>query len=209
MKKHLIIYGGTFDPVHLGHINTTKSVLRQIISSQIVFVPCKQPVLKNKANASATHRVNMLKLALNQLKNATLDTRELDRESPSYMIETLKSFRQDYPEQALSLLIGWDAFIHLPKWFQWQKILLEANLIVVNRPGFILTRCDKLLTLTRNNQILSHQDLAKHGKILFLECDEYDISSTKIRKLLHEKKSVSHLLQKPVHDYIMKMKLYL
>ena len=132
--KNLVIYGGTFDPPHLGHLNTALAIQDILHFDRLIFLPCKTPVLKQATLASSEQRVNMLKLALEGYSNFDIDLREITRITPSFMVETLESFRQDLGDQvAITLCLGSDAFLQLPQWHSWRKILKLSNVLVIKR----------------------------------------------------------------------------
>ncbi len=137
---NLIIYGGTFDPPHNGHLNTAINVQDHFNFDRFIFLPCKTPLLKNYAAATPAQRLAMLELALdlqNKTKHFGIDLAEIKRDTPSYMVESLHHFRQQYGERiAITLLLGADTFSQLPHWHDWQKLLTLANLLVIKRAGF-------------------------------------------------------------------------
>jgi nicotinate-nucleotide adenylyltransferase len=211
LTKHIAIYGGSFDPVHLGHIKTAEFIQTTFHFDKFFFLPCKKPLLKSDTEAEANIRVEMLKLAIKSYPSFEIDTREVERDSPSYMLETLLSFRNEYKNAAITLIIGWDAFIKLPEWYQWQEIPKLANLLVIHRENFQTKTkppvLEKLIATLKTN----HQNDLKNypnGKIYFLNAGNYDISSTEIRAMLKSNQSVEKLLSTEVFNYIKKYKLY-
>lgn len=138
VKKALGILGGTFDPIHQGHLGIAHAALLACQLTEIRFIPCKQPLLKNQAHASTEQRLAMLSIACKPYPNFVIDDREIKRDTPSYMVETLTSLRADYPTSALCLIIGIDAFIDLPQWYHWQQLIDLAHIIIPNRPSFSL-----------------------------------------------------------------------
>jgi nicotinate-nucleotide adenylyltransferase len=203
--KHLIIYGGSFDPPHKGHISTALSI-QHLLNAKIIFVPCKQSVLKVTSQASPKQRLEMLELCLKPYPELTIDTIELDRATPSYMVETLKSFKNLFPNDKLSLLIGMDAFNTLDKWYHWQSIFNYANIIVVNRPGHICSSAivDKIQPYLVN----APEMLAKSGKLCFIDLPEVAISSTKIRDSISSNSDLEENLPMAVINYIRRHRLY-
>ena len=210
MLKCIAVYGGTFDPVHLGHVNTAKALELHLHFDEIRFLPCKQPVLKNAATASSHHRLAMLELALANFPKAIIDDREIKREGLSYMIDTLESMRTDSPEASLCLVVGMDAFNDLPRWHQWQALFDFAHIIVINRPGISLL-ADPILEktiATRQTMSIDALQTKSHGQLYFQQLPETPISSTEIRQRLQQGKSVASMLAVKVSDYIRIQQLY-
>ncbi|TAL61872.1 MAG: nicotinate-nucleotide adenylyltransferase [Legionella sp.] len=209
--RSIAIFGGTFDPVHNGHIQTSITIQSQFHFDQFYFLPCKIPIIKPAAQANSDHRIAMLQLAAPLVPNAQIDLREITRDTPSYMVETLQSFRQEYPNAALTLIIGYDALLSLPEWYQWEKILGLANLLVINRQQFAAEPVPEVIhTLLTQHLKDSQQDLLQSlaGKIVLFDAGNYPISSTEIRQLLSEGKKVDHKLPKAVMNYIREWGLF-
>lgn len=205
------ILGGTFDPVHLGHLHIADQISQQLNMAQIRFIPCKTPVLKARATATPKQRLQMLNIALAHRDHYVIDTRELDRHTPSYMVETLSSLQKDFPEQALCLILGVDAFVDLPKWHQWQQLFGLCHIIVVTRPGFKLltgTAFDKTW-LPRKTQDINELTHAQSGKVFLLDMPPLPISSTEIRQCIKQHtENISSYLNPEVYDYIRQESLY-
>ncbi len=205
------ILGGTFDPVHLGHINMAKLVLEALPLSKILFVPCKQQVLKKeKPGASAEQRLAMLKLALENENGLAIDDREITRDTPSYMIDTLRSLQTEAPNTPLCLIIGMDSFLQLPQWHQWQSLFSHCHLIVINRNGSELKEADDLQKQYHQNIITDPAKLTEKraGTIFFYTIVPIPISATKIRENLAQGKEQSTLLPASVWDHIQAHHLY-
>lgn len=211
--RNCLIFGGTFDPVHNGHINTVINVQDHYHFDEIIFLPCKLPLLKHKAQATAKQRVDMLQIAINHFPKYPfiIDTREIRRDSPSYMVTTLEDYRQQpkYSDCAITLMIGRDTFLQLPQWHQWQKILSLTNLLVINRPGIYHP------SLTLSDLLKTHQTHQKdklttttQGLIYCIDAGYYEISSTAIRQYIQHNTPCTHLLSQDVFDYIQQNKLY-
>lgn len=187
------IFGGTFDPVHYGHIKPALSVKHALNLSQLRFVPNRLPPHREKPWLSAEQRLQLLKTALHDYADVIIDERELNREGPSYMVDTLVSIQRDFPDETLCLIIGMDAFFGITSWFKWKSLFELCHLVVTQRPGFdahvIETHFDESdyqfisSRLTTDSEQLT---VRKHGKILLQSVPQLDISSTRIRSnLLH------------------------
>ena len=172
----------------------------------IKFIPCKQQVLKAKIHCAAPHRLAMLKLALNSLPDFVIDEREIQRDTPSYMVETLSTLQADYPQHALCLIVGSDVAHTLDQWYQWETIFELAHLIIVARPHYDL---DSIPWLQRKRrQPTNELGNEKSGKIILLSSSLLDISAQAIRQQLTDQQSPRFLLPDTVLDYIYQHHLY-
>ena len=206
----IAIFGGTFDPVHNGHIKTNLAIQKEFNFDSYRFIPCKLPAIKPASTASAEQRVEMLHLAIKNYPKFEIDLREINRSTPSYMVETLESLRVQYKEASITLILGYDAFSSLPKWHQWQEIIKFANLLVINRETFKLELSESLnnlmqIHLTKNKKAILK---SQAGLIYIYNAGAYSISSTQIRAALKEESAVAHQLPKEVEDYIRLNRLY-
>ncbi len=206
------IYGGSFDPIHYGHLRPALDVYQALPFSEIRFVPCGQPVHRDASLTDAAHRLVMLRMALASQPSFNVDDRELHRKGPSYMVDTLKELREEYGEQALCLIIGFDAFLGLESWHQWQRIPELAHLVVTHRPGW---HKSKIETRPALKQLLEHrqmagESLAQHpaGGLVFVPVTQLAISSTQIRELIEAGKDPHYLLPDNVFELIKQEKLY-
>lgn len=134
VTKNIIgILGGTFDPVHFGHLRIALEAYEKYHLKQVRFMPCKLPVHKKAPIVSSQHRIAMLELAIKSQKDFILDTREITRNTPSYMIETLSDLKTEMPDQQFGLILGSTELTSFTKWRHWQEILKLAQLIVLPR----------------------------------------------------------------------------
>ncbi len=203
----IAIYGGTFNPIHFGHLRVALEIKEVFEFDEIRFIPCYQPSLKNKPLVTASMRLKMLQLAIAGQQGFICDARELKRKGTSYMIDTLASLRDEFPKQSLSLLIGNDAFISLEKWHEWQKLFDYSHIIVMTRP-----ESDPIpLTPFLKQRFIDNPTLLKEtlaGKLYFQQVTQLAISSTKIRQLLAIGHSSRFLIPDNVINYIQQNKLY-
>jgi len=136
------IFGGTFDPVHFGHLRSALEVKDIFGLDEVRLIPCAMPPHRESPAVTAAMRLQMLALAIKNQPGLTIDTRELDRyqlqQTPSYMVDTLESLRQEFSNETLLLFIGTDAFEHLTGWHQWQQLFDYAHIVVLTRPGFAI-----------------------------------------------------------------------
>jgi nicotinate-nucleotide adenylyltransferase len=207
-----LIYGGSFDPVHQGHLKTALSVQDMFQFKRFIFVPCKGPVLKEATVASAQQRLDMLSIALNDYPYFEIDSREIQRSTPSFMTETLESFRSEWGDDtSLTLLIGKDAFISLPEWHCWENILKQCNLLVMQRETTDHKPMpDIIKQLLIKHEVFDHPLLLNsgHGVIVRLNAGHYPISSSEIRKEIRAGHCIQHLVPEKVYEYIKAQGLY-
>lgn len=209
-QNTILIFGGSFDPPHLGHLNTALKVQRHFHFDQFIFLPCKKPVLKSANVATAAERLDMLKLMLSPYPNFTISTAEIDRNSPSYMFETLKFYRNELGKKcAITLLLGADAYFGFEKWYEWQQIAKLCNMLILYRQD------NRLYAQSIPNNYGFHfcEDADAllhhtHGKIAFFDAGDFPISSTSIRYKIKNGLDVESHLTKEVADYIRIHKLY-
>ena len=207
------IYGGTFDPVHYGHLRTALDVKETLRLSDLRFLPCRIPCHRGSPGASPQQRLRMLELALqNADEGFSIDRRELDREGPSYMVDTLASLREENLSQSICLILGIDAFAALPYWHRWRELFNLANFAVMQRPDSTEPELmGELADLILENRMEDNGEFAASpfGKIVFLEVTQLAISATGIRKLIACGKSPRYLLPDPVLEMIQSKGLYL
>lgn len=128
------IFGGTFDPIHHGHLHVATELLNKLSLEKIIFLPVGTPAHRKSPVASATQRLTMIKLAIADNPNFAVDDHELQKNSPSYTVDSLQYFQEQYPTKDLAFIMGADAFAHFTQWHKWERILTLCTLIVVNRP---------------------------------------------------------------------------
>jgi nicotinate-nucleotide adenylyltransferase len=204
------IFGGTFDPVHFGHLRTALELLQDLNLREVRYIPCRDPVHKNKAQANAPHRLQMLKIAVAEEPQLVIDTRELDRQTPSYMLETLQSLHADFPEATLCLVVGIDALQSLPGWYCWQQLFDYAHIIGIARPAYHLNLTGELDAFLQDRIITDPNKLTtqRNGYVLLKTTALFEISSTDIRRLILSKKNPHYLLPDTVLNYIYQHRLY-
>lgn len=210
-KAQLIgIFGGSFDPVHNGHLRLIIELLEQLPFSEIRILPCHTPALKTANYAPAEHRLNMLGLATLALNKIILDDRELKRSGVSYTYDSLISIRQEITDKPLALIIGCDAFLEFNKWYRWQDILKLTHLIVVTRPNFTLPSNGIIYDLLEKHLTQDIQDfnITAAGKIMICPIPLLAISATDIRRKIAENLSIRYLVPDNVLEYITNEQLY-
>ncbi|WP_454782554.1 nicotinate-nucleotide adenylyltransferase [Legionella sp. WA2022007384] len=207
----IAIFGGTFDPIHNGHLQASISIQSYFKFDSYIFLPCKVPTIKPPSLANKAQRIEMIKLAIQEIPDFKLDLREIERDTPSYMVETLHSFRLEYPNASITLIIGYDAFLSLPHWYQWEKIITLANLLVINRIEFadkalpeIMQRFLKKYQRTSKDQVLN----AQAGNVFLFDAGHYEISSTALREAIKKGADVQDKLPYRIYEYIKSQELY-
>lgn len=208
------IFGGTFDPVHFGHLRMAEELRERLALEQIRFIPAARPPHRAQPQASNTHRAEMVRMAIATNPAFVLDTRELERSGPSYTFDTLADLRAEHgPAKPLFLLLGGDAFLGLPTWHRWQELLALAHIVVAHRPGAMpnATNMPKVLHALWRACSTSNADSLNTlpaGRILLQSITALDISASAIRAAFHQGKSARYLLPESVCDYIANHRLY-
>lgn len=177
------ILGGTFDPIHYGHLRTAMELRECLGFAEVRFVPCRFPPHDKAPLAPVDLRLAMLAAAVRDTTGFVIDERELNREGPSYSFDTLTSMRQDFPERPLCLIVGMDAFAGLTSWHRWQELLTLAHIVVAHRPGAAPPNDDALQALLDQRRSIDPADLGREsfGRILLHSVTQLDISSSAIR----------------------------
>ncbi len=210
------VYGGTFDPVHYGHLRIAEESGDLIGLTRVIFVPSGTPRLRVEPIASRTHRSQMLSLAIHGNDRFLLDNREIHRDGISTTVESLREFRSEVDDQtALCFLLGIDAFIRINQWHSWRALFDLCHIIVVPRPGypFIHDRQDlhddiKAELVFRQIQDPHNLTLQANGFVYTAHTSLLEISASYIRSLVTAGKSIRYLLPESVADYIKKNGLY-
>jgi nicotinate-nucleotide adenylyltransferase len=206
----LALFGGTFDPVHYGHLKCADEARQKLKLKYMYLLPAGDPPHRGAPQASTNQRLAMLKLALAEFPGLKLDDRETRREGPSYMVETLLEFRQENPLRPMVLLVGQDAANLLHTWFQWQQLFSLAHIVILTRPGAHLQyrqEVEQSITERLTGEV-SDLQLSVAGKVLQLEVESIDISATLIKELLGQERLPKSMLPVTVLDYIQEQRLY-
>ncbi|MFQ5636238.1 MAG: nicotinate-nucleotide adenylyltransferase [Gammaproteobacteria bacterium] len=180
------ILGGTFDPVHYGHLRTAMELREYLGLAEVRFVPCRIPPHDKAPVAPVETRLAMLNAAIADTPGFVVDERELQRAGPSYSVDTLASLREDLADRPLCLIVGMDAFAGLATWHRWRDILSLAHIVVAHRPGAEPPDTGAVGRLLDGCRMLRPADLdaAPAGHILLHAVTQLDISSSGIRELV-------------------------
>ncbi len=202
------IFGGTFDPVHRGHLEIARHVYRALNLDQVRFVLSAHPPHRRPAMASSSHRAHMLRLAIEGEPGFIEDLREQQRRGPSYTIWTLRSIRAEHPTKSLALIVGIDAFEKLNTWYCWEQILALCHVVVLPRPGW--TWSDANLGWYRDAVSTEPVELnrASVGRVYVFDAPLIDVSASAVRKKIRNGEDVSADIPDAVWSYIRKHGLY-
>jgi len=210
------IYGGTFDPVHYGHLRVAEELVDAIGFDRFYFVPAGEPRLREAPVASKHHRARMVALSIQNNTRFSLDDREIKRLGVSTTVESLREYHVEYGGNAVfCFIMGADTFLRIHHWYLWQALFQLCHLVIVDRPGSqrmmnsgnfpqeIQDACAS--RWVTDPSVLAHQF---NGKIYIAQTTLLDISATRIRNLIAAEKSVRYLLPDVVLDYIKTHHLY-
>ena len=188
------IFGGTFDPIHNGHMKVAEVARAQLDLAKVIFVPTGQSCLKADTPISlAEHRVAMIRLAIADRPYFELSLAEINRPGPSYTVDTISELRDKlYIEDELFFILGWDSLLQIPRWKEPTRLIKLCYLVAVPRPGY------KLLDLKGQKELISELSLS----LILLDEPEINISATEIRKRLAQGSSIRRLVPAPVAEYI-------
>jgi len=194
--KPIGILGGTFDPIHFGHLRTALELFECLHLEEVRLLPCRIPPHDKAPVAAADMRLKMVVAAVADRPGFVVDDREMHRDGPSYSFDTLTSLRDEFPERSLCLIVGMDAFVGLTTWHRWAELLSLAHLVVAHRPGATSPVGGELGRLLDQCRSRDPADLhaAKAGRILLHSVTQLDISSTAIRAGVSTGESPAYLL---------------
>lgn len=216
MKIGLI--GGSFNPVHLGHLRGAEEIKEMLQLDEIVFIPALIPPHKDTNKiTSADHRLNMLNLATESNPSFKVSDIEINRKGPSYTIDTLKYFKSNYPENDYYFIMGTELFTRIDTWKDYDELFDYANFVILNRPGYYDVNLNNLFPLVIKNDFEFSETvneittfIHKSSNILiYVNIHGIILSSTKIRQLIMNKKSINYLVPDDVNEYIKNNRLYL
>lgn len=208
--KRIGMLGGTFDPVHIGHLRGALEVAALLELDELRLTPSARPPHRDTPSVSAQDRLAMVQCAVQGVSPLTVDDRELLRDKPSYTIDTLESIRAELAaNDQLFLVLGWDAFCGLPGWHRWEELLQHCHILVLQRPDADVEPPDELRNLLAARSESDPTALSgPAGNISFVWQTPLAVSATQIRQLLASGKSVRFLVPDAVLAYIEAHELY-
>ncbi|MDD5338940.1 MAG: GTPase ObgE [Dehalococcoidales bacterium] len=198
-SKRIGILGGTFDPIHMGHLMIAEEAKAALDLSEVLLIPAGQPMTHpNEFVTAAKHRLEMAKLAAEEKPYLRVSTVEIERDGPSYTADTLAALRKKFGEDELYFILGWDSLAQLPNWHQPERIVGQCTLVAVPRPGY-----EKPSIRALENALPGIE-----RKVIFLDKPNVDISATEVRKKAGRGESIDQLVPETVAKYISRHKLY-
>lgn len=185
--KNIGILGGTFDPPHIGHLTIAETVREHLALDEVWFIPSYEPPHKRKAQSSISHRVNMVDLAIRDHPFFTIDAIETKRHAPSFTVTTMEELTKQHPDNHFHFIIGADMVAYLPHWKAIDRLLELVTFVGIKRSGY---------------------SLQTPYPVKKVEVPMIDISSTKIRQQVRERKSIRYVVPDEVREYIKEHHLY-
>jgi nicotinate-nucleotide adenylyltransferase len=205
------VFGGTFNPVHYGHLRSALELVEHLHLDHVRLMPCSEPPHRGAPSCPAEHRAAMVDLAVAGEAALTCDRRELKRPGPSYTITSLEEIRRELgDDRGLCLVMGGDALTGINTWHRWQELLTLAHIVVIARPGWELPADGEVARWLHDHRLSDRGDLQRRpgGGILLEALRPLAISSTEIRELLAAGRSARYLVPESVLDYIRAHSLY-
>jgi nicotinate-nucleotide adenylyltransferase len=212
------IFGGTFNPIHYGHLRAAEEVREKLGLDKILFIPSGKPPLKTRGIVEAKHRCEMARLAI--LNNPFFDLSDIEcrLSGKSYTVNTIEELKKTNPSAEFFFILGIDAFLDIPNWWQPERLVTLAHFIIISRPGFKFRDLQASSYIKGSKTILKSLDnderemlkvkLKSKRDAILLKLTPIGISSTKIRRLIKLGRSVKYLLPPEVQSYIISNKLY-
>ena len=201
------VFGGTFDPVHHGHIEPALSIQRALHLTKLLFIPNGTPPHRSVPWLSTEQRLSLLQSALEKYPGFVIDKREVSRAGPSYMVDTLRLLKRDFKDESLCMIIGMDAFFGITQWYQWEQLFDLCHMVVTTRPGFKRELLAQQMSpenyqflckrMTQDVRLLASREA---GEILLQSVPQLDISSTQIRAKLLADEDVSEWVPAEVYQ---------
>ena len=210
LKAPIGILGGTFDPIHIGHLRPAIEARETLGLAEVRLLPNHIPPHRANPFCSSEQRLAMVRLAAAENPGFVVDERELERGTPSWTIDTLIELRRDLPDTPICFLMGMDSLLGLPSWHRWRELLDYAHLVVSTRPGWQSDYPAPIAELLARHQTREVADLhqLRHGRIWLADNLPIELSATGLRALLAAGRDPRYLLPAPVADYIRQHGLY-
>lgn len=211
MKTPIGLFGGTFNPVHHGHLRSALDICQMLSLDHVTMIPNFISPHKRKGNISNEHRLTMLKLATQDCQQLEISDIEINSPKISYTVDTINHFRDLYPAHPLCFLMGMDSFVNFTTWHHWQEILEHCHLIVSQRPGYALKENDDAYELLQQHETKNLENLRHSlgGKIYIHHAFPLAISSSQMRQAISANHPITFLTPPAVQAHITKHQLYL
>jgi nicotinate-nucleotide adenylyltransferase len=198
------IFGGTFDPIHFGHLRTAFELQQRLALEELRFVPAGDPPHRDQPLAAASLRLAMVRAAIAGQPGFVVDDREVRRTGPSYTVTTLAELREEFPQRPVCLLVGMDAFLGMDRWHQWREILRLAHVAVAHRPGWRAPTEGTLgrLLAERGTDRVADLREERAGRIFVHPVTQLEISSTDLRDIIVSGRDPRYLVPDAVREII-------
>lgn len=214
--KRIGIFGGTFNPIHMGHVKAAKEVQKVFQLDKVLFIPSYIPPHKASPDiASPSHRMKMVELAVAPYPRFVPSAIEIDAGGKSYSVLTLSKLKKEYPDTSMFFIVGADAFLEIETWRDHERLLDQCHFIVISRPGYRLKDARKILAKEYEERMVwvsepfQFEEKRNGGhKIFFLDISALDIASKDVREKIKDGKSIGDLVAQPVEKYIRQNNLY-
>ena len=208
MPRIIGVFGGTFDPVHNGHVLTISELLEKLPFEKILVIPNLQPPHRESSQVSYKHRYEMASMAFKDIPKTIVDNRESLRDGPSYAIETVKEIMSEEEGVRVVMIVGSDSFVDIHSWYKWQDLINLVDFVIMKRPDLPLSKNKKAKDLVNVKGF--KKDLFEDSKlnIFEIEVTPFKISSSSIREKIVKGKKIDHLVNTLVKEYIKKHGLY-
>ncbi|HET7922394.1 MAG TPA: nicotinate-nucleotide adenylyltransferase [Gammaproteobacteria bacterium] len=204
------IFGGTFDPVHLGHLRPALEIRDALSLDEVRFIPAGCPPHRHAPVAPARLRLALLEAALAGVDGFRLDEREIGKTTPCYTVDTLAELRREFPRDALYLMVGMDAFLGFPGWHDWQRVFELAHVVVAHRPGWVMQVRGALHEALAARRAEAPESLAgtQDGRILLQPVTQLEISASRVRACLAGGGDPRYLVPEPVRELLLESNAY-
>ncbi len=204
MSEPIGLFGGTFDPIHYGHLRTAFELWQLLQLEQVRFLPTGNPPHRESSLAPSELRLSMVRAAIAGQNAFVVDDREMRRNGVSYTVDTLLDLRGEYPERSLCLLLGMDAFLGVPHWHRWREIFDLAHVVVAHRPGWKAPFTGPLGEVMVDRGTGNIRDLheLRAGRIFVHAVTQLEIASTDLRGLILGHRDLRYLVPDAVRDLI-------
>ena len=216
MDRKVGIFGGTFNPIHFGHLRAAEEVREKLNLAKILFIPSCNPPLKDSDLAAAEYRYEMVRASVGANPFFEISDIECRLLGKSYTVETVRALQELSPEDTFSLILGIDSFLDIPAWYQPDVLLGMTDFVVISRPGFrfsglsaMIAAEAPLLNELDEGRLEMHKARMRSGReAVLLNITPLNISATAVRRLVSEGRSIKYLLPESVESYIISNNLY-